>query len=115
MAMKFSEADHLNQSSQLKRELEIYTYLNAINNPKVERFGFPALYCYQKWEDSMMIATTLFDGKDLGRFVMKEYFNEAVGTQSINSLILFREFVSFFVSHIFFFHDNSITFEIPIC
>lgn len=83
VAMKFTK---LSDAFKAKMEYEIYTCLNAINDPDVERYGIPAVYYYGKWEDYILMAITLLDSK----------FNPNPKSSAINEvdvLILFREIV----------------------
>lgn len=69
------------------REIQIYSYLDAIDNPDVEKYGIPNVYYYGKWGTYMLTVFSLFD-YDLMN--VAEHFPN----HSINSLILFRDFVS---------------------
>lgn len=83
VAMKFTRDAYF-----AEREFEIYTYLNAINNTDIERFGIPAVYYFGTWHDHILMAITLLDSK----------FNECHRSRTlkeIDILIVAREFVSF--------------------
>lgn len=82
--MKFTLS--VNTENAMK-EYEIYTYLNAINNADVERYGIPAVYFYGTWDVYVMMAITLLDAA----------FNVTAKKGEINELdilIIFQEFVS---------------------
>lgn len=68
------------------REIEFYSYLDAIDNVTVEKFGISNVYYYGKWRSYMLTVFSLFDC-DLVN--MAEHFPN----RSINSLLLFRDFV----------------------
>lgn len=92
VAMKFVKLEHIDEA---KREYEIYSYLNAVDNAKeCERFGIPNVYYYHEWKEHMIIVLSYFNGGDLIDVHTKGHFLETFGNQCINSLILFREFVS---------------------
>lgn len=83
VAMKFTQDAYF-----AEREFEIYTYLNAINNTDVERYGIPAVYYFGTWHDHVLMAITLLDSK----------FNECHRSRSFTEadiLLIAREFVSF--------------------
>lgn len=69
-------------------EYEMYKYLDAINNTKIEAYGIPCIYYYGQWNNCVLIAMTLLDTK----------FNikcENLQVNEVDILIIFREFVSF--------------------
>lgn len=77
--MKFT---HSTYELKADMEYEIYTCLNAINKPDVERYGIPAVYYYGKWKNYTMMAITLLDSK------IKQIFND------VDILIWFQDYVS---------------------
>lgn len=93
--MKFSAIEHQNESD---REYEMYSYLSAIDNETVERFGLCNIYYYGDWkskwnkEFKLMIFTYL--SGSLGRPARAGFFDSSIGNNGINTLILFRDFVS---------------------
>lgn len=90
VAMKFIRIDVLQAAT---REYEIYSYLKAVDNPKIERFGIPNVYYYNEWNGHMIMVFSYFGDGDLIDGFGKGHFFE---DRYINSLILFREFVSSF-------------------
>lgn len=87
--MKFTK---LSDAFKAKMEYEIYTCLNAINDPDVERYGIPAVYYYGKWENYILMAITLLDSR----------FKPNPKSSAINEvdvLILFKEIVSMVQIH----------------
>lgn len=46
-----------------ENEYEIYTYLEAINNPDVEQYGIPSVYYYGSYRNYTMMAITLFSNE----------------------------------------------------
>lgn len=44
-----------------EKEYSIYTCLEAINNPNIERYGIPSVYYYGSYRNYTMIALTLLD------------------------------------------------------
>lgn len=84
VAMKFTPSKRADVAA---REYEMYTYLNAINNTDVERYGIPTVYYYGTWKDNILIAVTLLDPA----FNKKSKDREL---QEVDILITFREFVS---------------------
>lgn len=97
--MKFTQKIHKNESD---REFEMYTYLNAIDDPAVEKFGFSAVHYYNDWNNEYMIMVfsrfeeDLIDASNRGRF------NHTLKQSAANSLILFRNFVSIIALNICF-------------
>lgn len=101
--MKFVLNDFRNNT---EREYQIFTYLNAINRPEIERFGFPALYYSNDWKGYILMVISYFDGGDLVRRRNKGFFqNPSSESKSIDSLILFRNFVSSNSSYYLSFHS----------
>lgn len=49
VAMKFSS---FWATENTENEYEMYTYLDAINNPNVEAYGIPSIYYYGKWNNT---------------------------------------------------------------
>lgn len=89
--MKFTQKIHKNESD---REFEMYTYLNAIDSPEVEKFGFAAVHYYKEWnKEYMVMALSRFE-EDLIDALNKGCFNYSSKQGAVNSLILFRNFVS---------------------
>lgn len=73
----------------------MYGYLNAIGNTEIGNFyGISSLLYYQEWGGFMLSAFPLFDGGDLHDLFLKDYFDHSKSSLAINSLILFRDFVS---------------------
>lgn len=90
--MKFVLDEYRNTT---EREFQIFTYLNAINRTDIERFGFPAVYYYNDWNGYILTVISYFDGGDLVDRRNKGFFqNPSSESESIDSLILFRNFVS---------------------
>lgn len=82
--MKFTSSH--DYKCEAKREYKIYSYLNAINNTDIERLGIPSVYYFGKWNDYILMATTLLD----------ETFNKRIHAKHVNEtdlLIICREFV----------------------
>lgn len=65
----------------------MYTYLNAINNETVERYGIPSVYYYGVWNNHYLMAITLLDS-EFKRHADAGKLNE------LDLLIICREFVS---------------------
>lgn len=81
-----------------KREYEMYSYLDAIDKPEIEKLGFCSIYYFGKWnEEYMLMAMTLLTDGDLYDKAREGFLDDSVENQAINSLILFRNFVSFLV------------------
>lgn len=70
-----------------KREYDVYTYLNAIFNPDVERYGIPSIYYYNRYGEYQLMVLSLFECNLL---------NKESAIQVIDNLIVFRDFVSNF-------------------
>lgn len=82
--MKFSPVERSIRNS--RREYEIYTYLNAIDDPNIEIYGIPTIYYYGTWNNEYtMMAKTLLDTE----------FEKKVDARQIPEL-QFQKFVSFF-------------------
>lgn len=81
--MKFTP---LINGAMAEREYEAYTYLGAINNANVEKYGIPAVYYYGKWEDYILMAITLLDSEYTARRFKRKL-------KDVDILILTREFV----------------------
>lgn len=82
--MKFT---HFKRKQYAEKEYEIYSYLNAIENPKVEHHGIPSVYYYGTWRCTIMMAISLLDSE----------FNKKHETGNLNvldALIVCKEFVS---------------------
>lgn len=93
--MKFTTIKDQDESD---REFEIYSYLGAIDNELVEQFGLCNIYYYGDWTSEwntkfkLMIFTYL--SGNLGWPARHDYFNSSIGDNGLNTLILFRDFVS---------------------
>lgn len=81
--MKFTPFE---KGAMAEREYEMYTYLNAINNPNVERYGIPAVYYDGTWNDHVLMAITLLDTEFGRRRVGR-------GLNDVDVMILARDFV----------------------
>lgn len=97
--MKFSAMENKNESD---REYEMYSYLGAIDNESVEQFGLCNIYYYGDWKNEWdiefkLIIFTYLSG-NLGQWARAGYFNSAIGKNGLNTLILFRDFVSGFAN-----------------
>lgn len=82
--MKFTSSEGKREA---KREYEIYSYLDAINNTAIERHGIPSVYYFGEWDDYILMAITLLD----------PVFTTKINTKDIDEtdvLIISREFVS---------------------
>lgn len=98
IAMKFSPWEH---KSVMDREFEMYTYLHAVNKTNVEQYGISPILYYKKlqWEDDeyMLAVFSFFDGGHLLDMSKKGHFSHAANDPNvINSLIIFRDFVSIY-------------------
>lgn len=89
--MKFTQNIHKNESD---REFEMYTYLNAIDNTEVEKFGFSAVHYYNEWNNEYMVMVFSRFEEDLINAMYRGCFNCTLKQGAANSLILFRNFVS---------------------
>lgn len=78
--MKFTPPE---DECNAEREFEVYTYLESINQTDKEAYGIPTVYYYGRWEGCVLMAITLLDK-------LKNY-----QMNSMDILIIFREFVSF--------------------
>lgn len=97
--MKFVPDENRNTA---EREFQMLTYLNAINRTEIERFGFPAVYYYSNWKGFILTIISYFDGGDLVERKNKGFFESSSSeSKSIDSLILFRDFVSAIPSYQF--------------
>lgn len=84
VAMKFTPASlHLNA----EHEYRIYTWLGAINNTEVEKFGIPSVYWYGWWNNHVLMAMTLLDSEFHTRCKKNQ-------VTDVDILIVFREFVN---------------------
>lgn len=72
-----------------RHEYEIYSYLGAINNTKIEEYGLPCIYYYGQWEGCQMIGMSLLHPEFNNRF-------KGLTVNDLDVLILCREFVSSF-------------------
>lgn len=70
---------------QATREYEMYTYLNAINDTRIEKYGIPSVHYFGVWDDYILMAITLFNSK----------CNVKTGPiNEVDGLIVCRDFVS---------------------
>lgn len=97
VAIKFIK---IQDSKQIEREYEILSYLNAIKNPDVEKFGIPVVYDCNEWQNCVYMVLSLFEC-DLIDVVRMGHFNYTPQNyhNALNSLILFKDFVSAFDSN----------------
>lgn len=87
---------------EAKNEYEIYTYLKAINNPKVEKYGIATIYHYnENWNGYILTVLSYFGGGNLLAKGREHYFDHSITYQNINTLIVFRDFVSFNVARLY--------------
>lgn len=70
-----------------EHEFEIYSYLDAINNTEIEKYGIPCVYYYGEWEECQMIGMTLLNPEFNKRYAH-------LNVNDIDVLVLCREFVS---------------------
>lgn len=70
-----------------KHEYEIYSYLNAINNTEIEKYGIPCIYYYGQWKECQMIGMSLLGTEFNNRY-------KHLDVNDLDVLILCREFVS---------------------
>lgn len=71
----------------------MYSYLKAMEKPEsLEKFGFANVYFYAEWEEHYLLVLSKFVD---GYLEAKQQFLRAdVGHDTINGLLLFRNFVS---------------------
>lgn len=81
IAVKFTELENKHLADA---EYEMYTYLYAINNTDVERYGIPTVYYYGEWDHLIIMGLTLLDNG-----VDSKHLSES------DVLIVLRDFVSF--------------------
>lgn len=84
VAMKFT---HFKKKKYAEKEYAIYSYLDAIDNPKVELNGILSVYYYGTWRCTVMMGISLLDSE----------FNKKHETGNLNvldALIICKEFVS---------------------
>lgn len=82
--MKFTPGDlHL----YAEHEYEIYTWLGAVNDTKIEAYGVPCVYFYSWWNKHVLTAITLLDSEFHKRC-------EPIQMTEADILIVFRDFVS---------------------
>lgn len=86
IAMKFTP---LAEKKAADEEYEMSSYLHAINNPEVEKYGIPAVYYYGEWDQLIMTGFSLLDN-DLVKLVDSKEFFES----DVNVLLVLRNFVS---------------------
>lgn len=89
--MKFTPKVHKNKSDQ---EFEMYTYLNAIDDTNVEKFGLATVYYYNEWNKEYMVMVFPRFEEDLIDALNRGCFNYTIKQGAANVLILFRNFVS---------------------
>lgn len=84
--------------AQTDREHKMYTQLEPIDNSSVvEKFGFPKIYYYNECDGKMVTVYSYFDGGNLADKAHKWFKSSTeLGRNKLNSLILFRDFVSIF-------------------
>lgn len=70
-----------------KGEYEMYSYLNAIENPNVLANGIPSILYFGTWKAHTMMGITLHDTKFMNAI-------NAGTVEELDLLIIFREFVS---------------------
>lgn len=98
VALKFMK---MANEQDAKKEYEMYSYLDAIDKPEIEKLGFCSIYYFGKWnEDYMLMAMSLLTDGDLDDKASEGYLDDSVGNQAINSLILFRNFVSVYIYYL---------------
>lgn len=73
------------------KEYEMYSYLGAINDTNVERYGIPVVYYYGKCSQTglILMAVSLLDQDITDLAFSKQLFEN-----DVNFLILLRNFVS---------------------
>lgn len=98
VALKFVK---LSEKEHSDAEFAMYTYLNAIDNDDIERFGLPSIYYYKVFDQCdvgyTLMAITLLTGGDLYKRMQTGLFDDTFEHQTINSLILFRNFVGYLI------------------
>lgn len=87
VAIKFTSSNH---KEEAEIEYKMYTYLNAIDNEDVERYGIPSVYYYDTWNDHILLAITLLDPEFTNRLKMDRIHK----LNTIDILIIFKECVS---------------------
>lgn len=95
VAMKFAPTS----TEVIEKEYAIYSYLDAVDNPAVEKYGIPAVYYYGKWEGISMISITLMDEKSKqmieGAIERRmDGYNIFTTLSEVDILIMCREYVS---------------------
>lgn len=48
---------------QATKEYSMYTYMNAINDTRVEMYGIPSVHYFGVWNDYILMAITLLNSK----------------------------------------------------
>lgn len=86
VAIKFTP---LKDKEEAEIEYKMYTYLGAIDNEDVERYGIPSVYYYDTWNDHILLAITLLDPEFSNRVRMARV--EKLST--VDTLIIFKECV----------------------
>lgn len=78
-----------------EREFAMYSYLQAMEKPgTLERFGFADVYYYTEWKGYYLLVLSYFDDGYLCSNSKKPFLKTDVGNDTINGLLLFRNFVS---------------------
>lgn len=100
VAIKFVKNENM---KQIEREYEILSYLNAIHNPNVEKYGIPAVYDYSEWQNCIYMVFSLFEFHLIDA-VQKGSFNYTTqdNHKALNNLILFKDFVSTFYCNLIY-------------
>lgn len=75
--------------TESEREFELFKYLDAYNNPKVERFGIPSIYFHDQWQNYTVTAFTRLE-QTLWQLGDEGYFSY----ESFDIMLLFKQFVS---------------------
>lgn len=86
IAMKFTP---LAEKKAADDEYEMFSYLHAINDPEVEKYGIPAVYYYGVWNQLIMTGFSLLDNNLVELVDSKEFFES-----DVNVLLVLRNFVS---------------------
>lgn len=84
--MKFTP---LAEKKAADEEYEMFSYLHAINEPEVERYGIPAVYYFGEWKELIMMGFSSLE-YDLDKLVDSKQFFES----DVNVLLVLRDFVS---------------------
>lgn len=68
-------------------EFKIYSYLNAIDNEDVERYGIPAVYYYGEWNNHILMGLILLHAEFNKKFENGQF-------DGADTLIVMQQFVS---------------------